>query len=88
MGRENRQMKKVYTKPDVVFENFSLSTNITSCEVHANADRGICGCDFIPGLTLFTNTIMGCDLSTEDGAPEYDGICYHNPSDFNNVFKS
>lgn len=81
-------MKKIYTKPAVVFEDFALSTNIASCEAHANADRGICGCEFIPGLNLFTSLVAGCQLSTEDGSADHDGLCYHNPSDLYNVFKS
>ena len=80
-------MKKLYTKPQVVFENFSLSTNIASCEVHANADRGSCGCEFIPGLTLFVSDIGKCVIMAEDGV-DNDGLCYHNPSDIYNVFKS
>ncbi len=89
MRRENVQMKKLYTKPKVVFENFSLSTNIASCEVHANAERGSCGCEFIPGLTLFSDAVIngGCDILAQDGI-DNDGLCYHNPSDLYNVFKS
>lgn len=87
MRRENVQMKKLYTKPKVVFENFSLSTNIASCEVHANAGKGSCGCEFIPGLTLFTSNVDECVIVAEDGV-DNDGLCYHNPSDLYNVFAS
>ena len=87
MRRENIQMRKLYTKPKVVFENFSLSTNIASCEVHANAVKGSCGCEFIPGLTLFSSGIDACVIMAEDGV-DNDGLCYHNPSDLYNIFKS
>lgn len=83
-------MKKMYSKPDIMFENFSMSTNIASdCEETANVGQGQCGVSWMEGLyTLFTDTIDGCSKKTTDGSPDYNGLCYHNFSADNNVFSS
>lgn len=86
-------MKKTYVKPEIMFENFSLSTNIAGdCEGPAvgNPARGTCG---IPGsgpnMNLFSEGIggtNGCHIISED-SPN-DEFCYHNPTEYNNLFNS
>lgn len=80
-------MKKAYSKPDIVFEDFSLSTNIAAgCEALANFPQGDCGYVFAPDVVIFMEERHGCTTEVETG--EYNGICYHNPSDDNNLFSS
>ena len=87
-------MKKVYKKPAIVFENFSLSTNIAGdCEAKTNTPTSAQGCGYQPEgvtYTIFLTTMGGCDRKFEDGAanPPYNGICYHVPSSLNSVFNS
>ena len=84
-------MKRAYVKPDIVFESFTLSTNIaTGCEHVANHTKGVCNYTFRWGYnqeyTIFDAGVAnGCDVDTID--EEIDGICYHNPSS-NNIFTS
>lgn len=77
-------MKKTYSKPDIVFEDFSLSTSIAAgCEFKANHNDGDCGFKF-GGYLVFLDGICK-DNPVLDG---WNGICYHNPSDDKNVFTS
>jgi len=76
-------MKKVYSKPEIVFENFSLSTNIAGdCEEKTNLlSSNICGMDF-SGLNVFLEGITGCSdikIGNVGGDGEFNGICYHVP---------
>lgn len=92
-------MKKKYTKPVIIFEDFSLSTSISAgCELITELQgNNACGVQYGP-YVLFTNTVSGCvdgDKSKNlDGFPvstdsdEYNGFCYHNPSDDKNLFAS
>ncbi len=77
---------KTYTKPEILFEDFSLSTNIAGgCEhTTSNHYRNSCGFELIPGQTLFISEPV-CSFPVEDG---YNGICYHVPNQENNVFSS
>ena len=83
-------MKKEYSKPQIMFENFALSTSIAAtCEV-INSTPTLNSCSYIDlrdptGLQVFMTGIGGCTRKEDDG--EYNGICYHNPSD-NNLFNS
>lgn len=81
-------MKKTYSKPDIAFESFSLCTGIAStCEVKTyHPSNGVCGYKF-GGLFIFTDEIKGCTTKIVEGE-EYDGLCYHNPSEDNNLFNS
>ena len=86
-------MKKTYTKPEILFEGFSMSTNIAGdCEKPyvTGATRDICGipADFGPDV-LFSLGVDGtkCNASGNLNG-EYNGLCYHNPSDANNMFNS
>ncbi|MBQ7300157.1 MAG: hypothetical protein IJW77_09980 [Clostridia bacterium] len=82
-------MKKAYVKPQIVFEDFSLNTNIAGdCErIVNNPSEGSCGMPgSMPGLTLFINVETGCNF--ELNSEEHDGICYHVPVAGSNLFNS
>lgn len=80
-------MKKTYSKPEIVFEDFSLSTSITAgCEL----DTAIpsyeenCGYPIRGGIVFVAGA--ECTIFPQDGLHE--GYCYHVPSDTNNLFNS
>lgn len=81
--------KKTYNKPELFYESFTLSQDIASnCE----------------GIALFGENVCGVKVNMMDidmviygygsGACEYQPpnpesfVCYHAPSDANNVFSS
>ena len=83
-------MKKEYTKPQIMFEDFTLSTNIAAGCEHQNVlpTNGTQGCGMAYGnLVIFVDT-NACDLSVGRDDGEYGGICYHVPADQGNVFTS
>lgn len=86
-------MKKVYSKPEIIFESFTLSTNIAGdCnKIVGNPSEGSCG---VPGDAPFSN-LFTADITGADGChipldknDVYDGFCYHNPTDDNDLFNS
>jgi len=88
-------MKKAYSKPDILFESFSLATSIAAgCEEKAISTQDACGVDFGKSV-IFTDAAYGCSSIIVDGATEgnrvdkeNNGLCYHNPSSTYNVFIS
>ncbi len=82
-------MKKTYTKPEILFESFTLSTNINAgCEKPTNLPSwDQCGLDF-SGLVVFMTDMSGCTDIKVDADKDFNGICYHTPTDLNNVFAS
>lgn len=85
-------MRKTYSKPDIVFESFSLSTSVAlNCETKApegeqvghGAVRFYLG--MVP-LVVFQNSAQGCIKYEDDG--EWNTFCYHNPGEFNSLFVS
>ncbi len=81
-------MKKTYQKPEIVFEDFSLSTSITAGCEFVNGNHGPDACGIVTrGGVVFTEELTGvCTVVPEDGM--YNSFCYHNPTDSNNVFAS
>ena len=88
-------MKKTYTKPQISFESFLMSTNIAAgCEFKTSQmAEGACGykpSDRWTGPNVFVSASTGCGTTYPNG--EYsdgkDVICYHNPTDLNNLFNS
>lgn len=80
-------MKKLYQKPQIGYESFCLTTDITaSCSLIAtNQNPGACPLYYKDWqMTLFTDAIA-CDTYPPEGD---DSICYHVPSDTFNVFTS
>ena len=87
-------MKKKYEKPEIYFENFSICTNIAAGCEHTNvtATEDVHGCGYRLGRldseVVFTSSI-GCNRhELVDGEGGYQGICYHVPSESNNLFTS
>lgn len=81
-------MKREYTKPDILFESFSLSTSIAgNCAVKTFLPSpGACGLPF-GSTVIFTSGVTGCHKKFQNGI-SYDGVCYDNPLETNNLFRS
>lgn len=83
-------MKRAYVKPQILFENFALSTNIASgctaiSDMHSS---GTCGYDF-SGLMVFLYGVSGCgDVEIDANIGEFNGICYHVPIETSSLFNS
>ena len=83
-------MKKVYAKPQIAFEDFSLNVSIATCEdkSYGNAAKDSCGF-LVPewNRVVFISETTGCnDIQAPDG--NYNGICYDNPSGLIDLFNS
>ncbi len=86
-------MKKVYTAPQILFESFTMSTNIAgNCEgIVGNPTQGTCAVIGTGSQAIFTDTVTACEFTPDTfGQPEdqWDGFCYHVPSEYNNLFNS
>ena len=81
-------MKKEYTKPEIVFESFSLSVSIAAgCEEKIdNKSEYQCAYYSSGGIATFTGLIDECDFTSSDGTA--DGFCYHHPEGGPNIFNS
>lgn len=82
-------MKKEYQKPEIMFEDFSLSVNIAGdCSlIVGNPSEGQCPYVTRTGLNVFTSDMVGiCTTHEDDG--DYNGICYHVPIDSGSLFNS
>lgn len=85
-------MKKVYKKPEAFIESFTLCTNVAAgCEVKTDLlTENVLGCGYKYGrdeVVVFTDA-MGCVLTEVEEDGSYNGVCYHTPSDANNLFNS
>ncbi len=80
-------MKKSYSKPAILFDDFSLSTNIAAgCEnIVKTFAQYQCGIKF--GNVTFFHDSAYCARLLPNGS-EFNGFCYHNPTDSNNHFSS
>lgn len=87
-------MTKNYVKPQIVFEDFSLSKNIAAgCDrLVNNPSKGTCAVLGTGGIAVFDGTVgKACVFKPEDlggSKDEYDGFCYHVPADNNDLFNS
>lgn len=88
-------MKKVYSKPEIVFESFSLSVSIAACQNEPVFGEDIVGgCkgyfDEQFGAVIFVSEGTGCVF--HDGDKEFgtgdNTICYHVPVNSANLFGS
>lgn len=79
-------MKKAYTKPEIIFDDFSLATTIAAgCENLAHLPtKDVCYVQF-GTMKLFLSSVSACGDHVNDGDH---GYCYHNPSDLTNLFNS
>lgn len=67
-------MKKVYSKPMIIFESFSLSQNIAAgCEITDPKDPAL---EFT-GLGYAFTESCDVDVGNGGGDGEWNGICYH-----------
>lgn len=86
-------MKKTYVKPQIVFESFTLSTNIAGdCEIKIYTPTSK-DCGYQPeGLTykIFISGISECEAPGNQivNDDEANGFCYHVPIEGNNLFNS
>ena len=88
-------MRKAYSKPQILFEDFTVSTSIaTGCkETGANSAYLTCGFDF-PGIgSVFTTALTAVctgfavpDNGDKDGV--WNELCYHVPDGDNALFTS
>lgn len=83
-------MKNKYSKPSLFFESFMISQNIASgCEAISIFGEGACPvlykADGVTDVTLFHGNKENCEWVPDN--PD-DFICYHAPSEMNNVFSS
>jgi hypothetical protein len=82
-------MKKTYSKPDIIFDSFALSTNVAAnCEFKTplpKADECGMPIGFLNDV-IFITEMQGCTKIIETGA--WDTICYHQPTEENNLFNS
>ena len=84
-------MKKLYTKPEIMFESFTLSTNIAGdCDIKINnPTEGVCAYIIQAGgrtHSIFTSEISGCKTTQDNG--DYNGICYDVPIGGTSLFNS
>lgn len=84
-------MKKIYEKPQILFEDFTLTTNIAAgCETKTTTPSwNQCAYPVKFGReekNFFLSTISACTTTEDDG--EYEGFCYHTPTEANNLFNS
>lgn len=81
-------MKKAYKAPEIMFEDFSLSTNIAGdCDVIVNNHtENVCAYISRTGEHVFTEAITACKTKQGDGANN--GVCYHVPIETNDLFNS
>ena len=87
-------MKKSYSKPEIIFEDFSLSTNIAGdCDIITGTQsENECGYLYgRDGLMIFMTGITGCkytEVNNQEVTDGYNGVCYHVPTDKTDLFNS
>ncbi len=91
-------MKKKYIKPEILFEDFTLSTSVASCATESMekvyADNGCGFYDEYLKVVVVSDGITGCatskrsDYRVATTPGENDGICYHVPIEAYNMFNS
>lgn len=82
-------MKKLYSKPGIVYEDFSICTHIAkTCDVELGTfAQDECGGYNLGSLNIFINGAQaGCDFEVEDDP--MNGICYHVPINGMKLFNS
>lgn len=81
-------MKKHYEAPEILFEDFSLSSSIAlNCqEIIGNPTQDACAYITRTGLHIFMSSMDVCTTTEDDG--EYNGFCYHNPESGIALFNS
>lgn len=92
-------MKKTYSKPEIMFEDFTMSESIAlGCEKIANQTLYACQYEYGRGSSkknIFAD-VYGCtytqtvkwDGELQDFIEANDSLCYHVPFESNNLFTS
>lgn len=78
-------MRKSYTKPEILFEDFTVTANIaTGCDELCHSAEYVCALEKTYGgmtLNIFTiGTVSNCDTGP---AGIFDNLCYHAPEGYN-----
>ena len=87
-------MKKEYSKPEIFFEDFCLSTSISvGCDrIVGNPSEGNCAVKGTGDVAIFTSEMTRiCSFTPGSfGQPEdtWDGFCYHVPVETSDLFNS
>lgn len=86
-------MKKVYKKPTIIFEDFSLCTNIAGdCEsIVGNPTKGSCPVLGTGNMAIFNDAISACEyIAGQMGSHDdmWDEFCYHVPTEYSSLFNS
>lgn len=87
-------MKKSYSKPDIMYESFRVTTNITSsCDGGAEmlASDYECGKTFSNGQNVFLTGVQGCGIKVspdQDGDGMWGTLCYHVPLNLTALLES
>lgn len=81
-------MKKVYTAPEILFESFTMSTNIAAgCdEIERSFSQDSCAYTGTGGIAMFLDAIVACEYKSDDDGSN--GFCYHVPGEENDLFAS
>ena len=82
-------MKKIYSKPGIVYEDFSLCTHVAkTCDVELGTlNQGECGGYNLGSMNIFMHGGQaGCEYEIEDDVSN--GICYHVPINGLRLFNS
>ena len=82
-------MKKAYTKPEILFDDFSLATTIAAgCQNQTHTPAwNMCGINYGKDV-LFAEGMLSCTKKvTKDDEGMY-GYCYHVPTDATKLFNS
>lgn len=81
-------MKKVYTKPQIAFESFQLTSNIAGdCNTKSNAQADDATCGYNDNGWIIFQSNPPCNFPVGQST-ENDKICYHVPSGDISVFTS
>ena len=80
-------MKKIYSKPEIMFEDFTLNENIAAgCEFKTSTQtEGDCGYPTDRQGVIFVVDVTGCVYKQPD---TNDSLCYHVPVTTANIFNS
>ena len=79
-------MKRKYEAPVVSFEDFELSTSIAAgCDFKTNHQKDMCAYE-PTGRFIFVDGVNDCKTIPEDGT--YNGMCYHVPNEYTQLFTS
>ena len=86
-------MKKKYSKPEIAYEDFALSTSISAgCELETPlaSYAQLCGYPLDPRRPNNSPTIFveGAQCSNVQDDGKYNTFCYHVPYESNNLFNS